>query len=77
MLRDKPNLLQHRVAMWVGRYLLFDLVSALTVGVDQPESRHPGTPSASHSTLCPASRFSSEKKSAPSVTINPMSEMQA
>ena len=36
----KLNLLQHRIPVRVSHNLLFDAVTAITAGVDQPECRH-------------------------------------
>ncbi len=74
LLRDKLDLLQNRVAPGIGHNLLFDAVAAILAGIEQPECRHTvGQPFHFVSGIA----FSSEKKSAPSVTINPMSRVQA
>ena len=77
MPRDKPDLLQHRVPIWISEtMLLFDTVADLTEGADQPECRHAvGQP-----VDCGVGvmfLLKEEIRSDPSVTINPMSRTHA
>jgi hypothetical protein len=64
--------LQQDGALRIGDDLLLDAIAFLTL-----VSRYAGTPAASVVTSCVASRFSSEKKPAPSVTRKPRSRVQA
>ncbi len=40
LLRDKPDLLQHRVTMRIGQDLLFDAVATVAAGIDHCKRRH-------------------------------------
>lgn len=74
--RHELDSLKHSVSLRIGHDLLFDAVSA-GAARHVLTSRNAGTPSASQWTSESASLFSSEKKSAPAVTISPISRTQA
>ena len=70
----EADMLQDDLALGIREHRLLDAVATARARVDEVIG---GTPSSSMSTALLACRFSSEKKSAPSVTISPRSRVHA